>query len=296
MFPADALFPSGWLAEVLADLPPGLSHLATGTDAVGIGSALTLLAMSLLSWTLILAKLAGRLVRAPARRRAQRVWAATETVAEAERRMQRLSGADAWLELFADGRAAARWLERHGPGHAGDPIAAALTQALNRLGARFETGLTALASIGSTAPFVGLLGTVWGIQHALVAIAAAGSAQIDKIAGPVGEALIMTAFGLAVALPAVLAYNACTRGQRLLLAELEGFAHALHARLHAELNGVAAPAATADAAPPSPAPETGRPHPAPAADPGSAPRTRSGNRPDDDAPLVPARLCPAGSA
>lgn len=95
--------------------------------------------------------------------------------------------------------------------------------------------MTALASIGSTAPFIGLLGTVWGIYHALGAIAAAGQAQIDRIAGPVGEALIMTAFGLAVAIPAVLAYNAFTRSQRLLLADLEAFGHALHARLHGEL-------------------------------------------------------------
>ena len=276
MFPTDVLFPPGFLAEVLADLPSGLAHLFAGADAVSLGSALALLAMSLLSWTLILAKLAGRLARMPARRRAQRVWAETETVAEAEQRLQRTPGAEAWLELFADGRAAADWLRRHGPGHAGDPIAAALTQTLNRLGARFESGLTALASIGSTAPFVGLLGTVWGIQHALVAIAAAGSAQIDKVAGPVGEALIMTAFGLAVALPAVLAYNACTRGQRLLSAELEGFAHALHARLHAELNGVpdsgaallpaaAVPAAPVSEAAPRPAAASERPAESPQA-------------------------------
>ena len=88
-----------------------------------------------------------------------------------------------------------------------------------------------LASVGSTAPFVGLFGTVWGIYHALVAVSTAGTAQIDKIAGPVGEALIMTALGLVVAIPAVLAYNAFTRVNRVTLAELDGFAHDLHAYL-----------------------------------------------------------------
>ena len=88
-----------------------------------------------------------------------------------------------------------------------------------------------IATIGATAPFVGLLGTVWGIYHALAAVSAAGTVQIDKVAGPVGEALIMTALGLAVAIPAVLAYNAFTRVNRVTLAELDAFAHDLHAHL-----------------------------------------------------------------
>jgi biopolymer transport protein ExbB len=88
-----------------------------------------------------------------------------------------------------------------------------------------------LASVGSTAPFVGLFGTVWGIYHALINIASSGQIAIDKVAGPVGEALIMTAFGLAVAIPAVLAYNAFTRVNRMVLSQLDGFAHDLHAFL-----------------------------------------------------------------
>jgi len=96
---------------------------------------------------------------------------------------------------------------------------------------QLETGLTLLASVGSIAPFVGLFGTVWGIYHALGDIAVGGQATVDKVAGPVGEALIMTAFGLAVAIPAVLAYNTLVRDNRLLMGELETFAHDLHTYL-----------------------------------------------------------------
>ena len=97
--------------------------------------------------------------------------------------------------------------------------------------ARLQTGLAVLASVGSTAPFVGLFGTVWGIYHALMSIGAAGQATIDKVAGPIGEALIMTALGLAVAIPAVLGYNALVRGNKHILARLNRFAHDLHAYL-----------------------------------------------------------------
>jgi biopolymer transport protein ExbB len=94
-----------------------------------------------------------------------------------------------------------------------------------------QSGLSWLASVGSTAPFVGLFGTVWGIYHALISIGSAGLATIDKVAGPVGEALIMTALGLAVAIPAVLGYNALIRGNKSVHIALNGFAHELHAFL-----------------------------------------------------------------
>jgi biopolymer transport protein ExbB len=110
-------------------------------------------------------------------------------------------------------------------------ITRALRQKINEAASRLESGLTMLASVGSTAPFVGLFGTVWGIYHALINIAASGQIAIDKVAGPVGEALIMTAFGLAVAIPAVLAFNAFTRVNRMVLGQLDGFAHDLHAYL-----------------------------------------------------------------
>jgi biopolymer transport protein ExbB len=85
-----------------------------------------------------------------------------------------------------------------------------------------------LASVGSTAPFVGLFGTVWGIYHALMGIGVSGQATLDQVAGPIGESLIMTALGLAVAIPAVLGYNALVRGNKSILTKLNRFAHDLH--------------------------------------------------------------------
>jgi biopolymer transport protein ExbB len=110
-------------------------------------------------------------------------------------------------------------------------IARNLRRTLSQEQANLESGLSLLASVGSIAPFVGLFGTVWGIYHALAAIGASGQATIDKVAGPVGEALIMTAIGLAVAIPAVLAYNAYVKSNRNMMAELEHFAQDLHTLL-----------------------------------------------------------------
>jgi biopolymer transport protein ExbB len=102
-----------------------------------------------------------------------------------------------------------------------------LRDALHRGLAHLQFGQVVLASIGSTAPFVGLFGTVWGIYHALAGISAGGGLSIDRVSGPVGEALIMTAAGLAVAIPAVLAYNVFGKWVAAAEAELEGFAHDL---------------------------------------------------------------------
>nr|WP_198043643.1 MotA/TolQ/ExbB proton channel family protein [Ketobacter sp. MCCC 1A13808] len=108
-------------------------------------------------------------------------------------------------------------------------LTASLRGSIDESTERLQKGLSVLASVGSTAPFVGLFGTVWGIYHALVGIGVSGQASIDKVAGPVGEALIMTAFGLAVAIPAVLGYNALQRNNKLLLGKINRFAHQLHA-------------------------------------------------------------------
>jgi biopolymer transport protein ExbB len=124
-----------------------------------------------------------------------------------------------------------------------------------------QFGQVVLASIGSTAPFIGLFGTVWGIYHALLGIAAAGSMSIDKVSGPVGEALVMTAAGLAVAIPAVLAYNVFGKQVGACEAELEGYAHDLREMMsdsvepgHTAARTEAATAAHAPASTPSPAP------------------------------------------
>jgi len=106
-----------------------------------------------------------------------------------------------------------------------DALERGLRQAVQNMQRQLESGMAVLASIGSTAPFVGLFGTVWGIMHALQGISQTGSASLEVVAGPIGEALIATAIGIATALPAVLAYNFYLRRMRISVAELENFAH-----------------------------------------------------------------------
>jgi len=112
-----------------------------------------------------------------------------------------------------------------------DWIGMSLTRQVEDTNARLQGGISFLASVGSTAPFVGLFGTVWGIYHALIAIGIAGQASIDKVAGPVGEALIMTAIGLGVAVPAVLLYNFLVRRNRVIIEKVRGFASDLQTYL-----------------------------------------------------------------
>ena len=110
-------------------------------------------------------------------------------------------------------------------------ITMSIQRAIDNVHSRTQDGLAFLATVGSTAPFVGLFGTVWGIYHALTAIGIAGQASIDKVAGPVGEALIMTAFGLAVAVPAVLGYNWLVRRNKSAMDRVRSFGADLHAVL-----------------------------------------------------------------
>jgi biopolymer transport protein ExbB len=110
-----------------------------------------------------------------------------------------------------------------------DWVERSLRHSLDDHTSRAQSGLTVLASVASTAPFVGLFGTVWGIYHALLGIGASGQVSIDQVAGPIGEALIMTALGLVVAIPAVLGYNTLVRGNKRVLHRLNRFAHDLHA-------------------------------------------------------------------
>ena len=109
--------------------------------------------------------------------------------------------------------------------------ARALQRSLDGITNYLQGGLPILATVGSTAPFVGLFGTVWGIYHALISIGIAGQASIDKVAGPVGEALIMTAIGLAVAVPAVFGYNVLLRRNKVIIEKLKYFATDMHAYL-----------------------------------------------------------------
>jgi biopolymer transport protein ExbB len=202
-------------------------------DALSHAVAYVLLAMSLVSWYFILSK-------AYASWRVRRSAAAVETFWNAPTMgdgVAVLEAADPeriYLPLAQHGAAQVDVVNKRtlagDMDHAGQ-VTRVLRGAIHRSTIKLESGLTLLASIGSTAPFVGLLGTVWGIYHALSAVSSHGTVQIDKIAGPVGEALIMTGIGLMVAIPAVLAYNGFNRVNRLTLSELDAFAHDLHAYL-----------------------------------------------------------------
>ncbi|HUN91191.1 MAG TPA: MotA/TolQ/ExbB proton channel family protein [Burkholderiaceae bacterium] len=203
-------------------------------DAVIRSTVYLLVAMSIVSWFLIAWR---AWVWIQVRRAAQRIdgfWAAS-SIDSAVAALAAVDAEQIFVPLATAAAGAATVAAPAGSLAAqvdrSELITRALRQRINVAAARLETGLTWLASVGSTAPFVGLFGTVWGIYRALLGIAAAGTIAIDKVAGPVGEALIMTALGLVVAIPAVLAYNALTRVNRLVLAQLDGFAHDLHAFL-----------------------------------------------------------------
>ena len=208
----------------------GLMHFWEAGDAVTHGVAYLLLVMSVLSWYFILSKAwsAWRL-RKGARAALEQFWAA-RTLDEAIATLRAEDREGVFVPLAERARQAATMTPDASLAASVDRTelaTRALRQEINQVSSRLESGLTYLASVGSTAPFVGLFGTVWGIYHALLTIAGSGQVLIDRVAGPVGEALIMTAAGLAVAIPAVLAYNAFTRVNRVTLAELDGFAHDL---------------------------------------------------------------------
>jgi biopolymer transport protein ExbB len=205
----------------------GLEHFWNQGDAVGRAVALLLLAMSVAAWVLVLWK--GWLLRRATGDIARAVpafWDAA-SLDEGRARLQALDRETVLLPLLdaAAARPAAGTLESSGQLEA--QLTRRLRDALHKGLAHLQFGQVLLASIGSTAPFVGLFGTVWGIYHALVGIAASGSLSIDKVSGPIGEALIMTAAGIAVAVPAVLAYNVFGKWVSACEAELEGFAHDL---------------------------------------------------------------------
>jgi biopolymer transport protein ExbB len=204
--------------------------------------------MSVASWCFLIVKgwMLGRAKRQAARAIAQ-FWQAP-TLSEGVAALRRADSERVFTPLA---EAALHAAEVDIPGallarvERSERVLRALRQALTTSQRRLEFGQVLLASVGSTAPFVGLLGTVWGIYHALGSIASSGQAMIENVAGPVGEALIMTAFGLVVAIPAVLAYNVLGRMVRQLSEELDGFAHDLHAYVCAPASAAAPPAKSA---------------------------------------------------
>jgi biopolymer transport protein ExbB len=220
--------------ETLANQSLGLAHYWSQGDGISHAVAFALLLMSIVSWYYILSKTWSSWRIRKSASALEGFWKAP-TLADAIAVIKNADSENVYTPLAAQSAEAAGIKSQDGSLNAaidpGELITRTLRQQINRVSSRLESGLTLLASVGSTAPFVGLFGTVWGIYHALIAVSAAGTVQIDKVAGPVGEALIMTALGLAVAIPAVLAYNAFTRVNRVTLAELDAFAHDLHAYL-----------------------------------------------------------------
>jgi len=196
-------------------------------DVVTRAVALLLLAMSVSAWALILWKTwLLRRARKGLQRAVPAFWSAAGVV-EGRSALQAFDAEALLLPLLDAATAETRGATLDAAGRRESRLTRRLRDALHAVLARLQFGQVLLASIGATAPFVGLFGTVWGIYHALVGISAAGNITIEKIAGPVGEALIMTAAGLAVAIPAVLAYNVFGKLVAACEADLEGFAHDL---------------------------------------------------------------------
>jgi biopolymer transport protein ExbB len=215
----------------------GFGHFLSHADGVAKTILVMLVLASIASWYLILTK---ALSNWRSRKRSDKFldffWNAPSLDVVAAHLEQKHPD-DAFSHLAYHGLIASRHHARHGvhkldeAGTSADFITRTLKRTIDEDTARLESGLTVLASIGSTAPFVGLLGTVWGIYHALIGIGMSGAGTLDKVSGPVGEALIMTALGLAVAIPAVLGYNFLVRANRVTLARLDSFAHDLFAFL-----------------------------------------------------------------
>lgn len=210
----------------------GLITLWTQGDWVTKAVALLLLGMSLASWVVIIIKALDIFKFKSLGQRTEAFWHSEDFSAGVKALGPQQDNpfvqlAQAGQEATAHHRQTQTQL--HDALDISDWISRSLRNSIDDSTARFQSGLAVLASVGSTAPFVGLFGTVWGIYHALMGIGAAGQATIDKVAGPIGEALIMTALGLAVAIPAVLGYNALVRGNKSILTKLNRFAHDLHA-------------------------------------------------------------------
>ena len=217
-------------ATATVDNPYGLQALWAGGDLIARSVLIILMIMSLSSWYVILTKLWDqRKLKQSARVVEKQFW----TAPSLKDGVERLKKGDDFRAIAEDGLRAAS----HHDGRLTDRIdlhewiTMSLQRAVDGVNSKLQSGLGLLATVGSVAPFVGLFGTVWGILNALVGIGIAGQASIDKVAGPVGEALIMTALGLFVAVPAVWGYNWLLGRNKVLQDALRNFASDLHAYL-----------------------------------------------------------------
>jgi biopolymer transport protein ExbB len=217
-------------ATAVVDNPYGPGALWAQGDFVAKGTLIILALMSLFSWYIILTKIWDqRKLNVSAKAVDKNFWNAPSV----KDGIERLKKGDDFRNIAEDGLRAAS----HHDGRLTDRIdlhewiTLSLQRSVEVVNGKLQTGLSFLATVGSTAPFIGLFGTVWGIYHALINIGLAGQASIDKVAGPVGEALIMTAFGLFVAVPAVLGYNWLIRRNKTVQDGLRNFAADLHAYL-----------------------------------------------------------------
>ena len=210
----------------------GLANVWSQGDIVTKSVALLLLLMSLASWMVIIIKTLDLIRYKKIAKTAEGFWHSEDFPSGLSKLGN--DAANPFRQLVLEGREATLHhrnakVQLHDALDVSDWVERSLRNAIDEFTSRLQSGMAVLASVGSTAPFVGLFGTVWGIYHALLAIGAAGQATIDKVAGPIGESLIMTALGLAVAIPAVLGYNALVRGNKGVLQKLNRFAHDLHA-------------------------------------------------------------------
>jgi biopolymer transport protein ExbB len=215
----------------------GLAHVWEQGDFITRGILLVLLVMSVLSWTVIVVKGWNVLRLKRLTRNAEQEFWHSDDFEDGVKKLRDDKSSivdNPFLALALSGQEAVDHHHQSRPHlhdrmDISDWVTRCLKSTMDESVTRMQSGLAVLASIGSTAPFVGLFGTVWGIYHALLVIGATGQTTIDHVAGPVGESLIMTAFGLFVAIPAVLGYNALTRSNKHLLTKMNRFAHGLHA-------------------------------------------------------------------
>jgi biopolymer transport protein ExbB len=226
---APAALPAGAKATEVVDNPYGLEALWKGGDLVARITLGILVIMSMGSWYIIITKVYEQARMNKAARAAEKSFWSAPSVRAGTDGLKKNSPFRFIAETGLE--ATAKHVGLLGGVDMNEWISMSIQRSIDNVSSRTQDGLAFLATVGSTAPFVGLFGTVWGIYHALTAIGIAGQASIDKVAGPVGEALIMTAFGLAVAVPAVLGYNWLVRRNKSAMERVRGFGADLHAVL-----------------------------------------------------------------